>query len=246
MSDSIFWNYLEELPEQEAAWIEWERRLASWHRFNTLYTHYLRVEGHRVKQFNCPSPCEQGYPRRVVENSPSDIKAVCPEGNAETIQLKFRDILIYALRQDVLHMALCGVLQIERPSYNKWAEFGSTWYLGDYYDAASKLYYTVYLTYRAATLPEAINSLCHLHHEPFVLMTPTLRVLVPEAKQQLADKKSILLPMDAELNLQPDGSFKTRRSIAECIAPCNHRCQQPRNNKNLPIDVYKYLVYSDL
>ena len=39
MTDSIFWGYLEELPEQEAAWREWNNRLANWHRFNTFYTH---------------------------------------------------------------------------------------------------------------------------------------------------------------------------------------------------------------
>ncbi len=78
--DRIFWEYLEELPEQEAAWREWQLRLTNWHRFNTFYTHYLRVDGRRAKLLNCPSPCEQGYPRQVVENSPSDIKAVVPPG----------------------------------------------------------------------------------------------------------------------------------------------------------------------
>ena len=95
MADHIFWNYLEELPEQEAAWREWNSRLASWQRFNTFYTHYLRVEGRRIKLLNCPAPCEQGYPRQVIENSPSNIVAICPQNNADPIQLKFRDILIY-------------------------------------------------------------------------------------------------------------------------------------------------------
>ena len=27
MADNILWNYLEELPEQEAAWCEWCSRL---------------------------------------------------------------------------------------------------------------------------------------------------------------------------------------------------------------------------
>ncbi len=38
MADSIFWYYLEELPEQEAAWKEWQHSLSGWHRFNTFYT----------------------------------------------------------------------------------------------------------------------------------------------------------------------------------------------------------------
>ena len=97
MADNIFWEHLEELPEQAAAWLEWQH-LARWHRFNTFYTHYLRVEGRRVKRLNCTVPCEQGYPRQVVENSPSDITAVCTQNKADPIQLKFRDILIYSIR----------------------------------------------------------------------------------------------------------------------------------------------------
>ena len=52
--DKIFWEYLEELPEQEAPWREWQCNLAGCYRFNTFYTHYLRVEGRRAKQLNCP------------------------------------------------------------------------------------------------------------------------------------------------------------------------------------------------
>ncbi len=38
MPDWIFWKYLEKLPEQEAAWKEWQSGLAGWQRFNTFYT----------------------------------------------------------------------------------------------------------------------------------------------------------------------------------------------------------------
>ncbi|MEI8246840.1 MAG: hypothetical protein WCI51_13490 [Lentisphaerota bacterium] len=59
--DRLFWEYLEELPEHEAAWKEWQSGLMGWHSFNTLYTHYLRVEGRRVKLLNCPAPCVVNY-----------------------------------------------------------------------------------------------------------------------------------------------------------------------------------------
>ena len=113
MADRVIWNYLEELPAQEAAFYEWTQCLSGWHRFNTFYTHYLRVENKRAKLLNCPSPCEQSYPRQVVENSPSDITAVCPQEKADPIRLKFRDILIYALRRETLHKALCASLNIK-------------------------------------------------------------------------------------------------------------------------------------
>ena len=112
MPDRICWNFLEELPEYETIWIEWSCRLAGWYRFNAFYTHYLRVEDIRVKLLNCPSPCEQGYPRQVIENFPSNIVAVCPQNKADPIQLRFRDILIYSIRRESLHQVLCVSLRI--------------------------------------------------------------------------------------------------------------------------------------
>ena len=241
MADRIFWNYLEKLPEQEAAWSEWRHGLANWHCFNTFYTHYLRVEGRRIKALNCPSPCEQGYPRQVVENSPSDIKAVCPEGKAVPLRLNFRDILIYSLRYEAFHHKLCVALKILPTEYSVLGS-GNTWHLGDYFCTVGKLYYTVYLTYRTAALNETISSLCQLCHKPFMLLTPTGRGLMPEAQQLLAMNNCILLSMEAELILQPDGSFKTLRGIK---LP-EHGYSQAVHNRILPIEAYKYLVYKDL
>jgi len=95
ISDRALWEYLDELPEQEAAFYEWRRSLSNWYRFNTFYTHYLRVANNCAKFLECATPCELGCPRQVVGNSPSDITSVCSQEKADPIQLKFRDILIY-------------------------------------------------------------------------------------------------------------------------------------------------------
>ncbi len=238
MADSIFWHYLEELPEQEAAWKEWNSRLANWHRFNTFYTHYLRVEGRRAKQLNCPSPCEQGYPRQVVENSPSDITAVCPQDKADPIRLKFRDILIYSLRYEAFHKVLCASLNIKYSAERR-IEHANVWHLGDYSGTE------VYITYRTSTLTDTISSLYLLLQKPFILMVPTVKNITPEIQQFMAKNNSILLSMVDELNLQQDGSFKPKRSIPECMKSCNHRCQQRYQSKILPIEAYRYLAYNE-
>ena len=237
MADRIFWNYLEELLEQEAAWKEWQHGLSGWHLFNTFYTHYLRVEGRRVKLLNCPAPCEQGYPRQIVENSPSDITAVCPQSQAEPIQLKFRDILIYSLRREALHQAICIALQINPAEYGVPGS-GITWYLGDYSGTE------VYLTYKTSTLTDTISSLYILLQKPFILMVPTVKNVTPEIQQFLARNNSILFSMADELNLQQDGSFKPKRSISQCMKSYNQPCPQRYQSKILPIEAYKYAVYS--
>jgi len=240
MTDRILWEYLEELPEQEAAWKDWQH-LAGWHRFNTFYTHYLRVEGRRVKLLNCPAPCEQGYPRQVVENSPSDIKAVCPQNNADPIQLKFRDILIYALRRETLYKALCASLNIKY-SADRRTEHAHVWHLGDHSGTE------VYFTYRTApaVFADTISSLYLSQQKPFILMVPTVKNITPEIQQFFAKNNSILLSMADELHLQPDGSFKVVQSISECMTLHDQDCPHAAQNKMLPIEVYKYLVYKDL
>ena len=206
MRDTTFWHYLAELPEQEAAWKEWQSGLTGWHRFNTFYTHYLRVEGRRVKLLNCLTPCEQGYPRQVVENSPSDIKAVCPQNQADPIQLKFRDILIYTLRRETLHQALCASLNIKY-SADRRTEHANLWHLGDYSGTE------VYITYRIAPaiLADTISSLYLSQQTQFMLMVPTTKNVTPEIKQFMAKNNSVLFSMADELTLQTDGSFKPVR-----------------------------------
>jgi len=235
--DKIFWEYLEELPEQEAAWREWQSGLSGWHRFNTFYTHYLRVEGRRVKLLNCLTPCEQGYPRQVVENSPSDIKAVCPQNNADPIQLKFRDILIYSIRREAIHQAICASLNIKY-SADRRKEHEHIWHLGDHSGTE------VYLTYETSTLTDTISSIYLLHQKPFILMVPTVKNITPEIQQFMAKNNSILLSMADELSLQTNGSFKPVRGIAECMKSCNQPCPQRYQSRILPIEAYKYLFYS--
>jgi len=211
MVDRILWNYLEWLPEQEAAWREWQC-LAGWHRFNTFYTHYLRVEDRRAKLLNCPAPCEHGDPRHVVENSPSDIKAVCPQNKADPIQLKFRDILIYSIRREVLHQALCASLNIKY-SADRRKEHEHVWHLGDYSGTE------VYITYRTApaVFADTISSLYLSQQAPFILMVPTVKNITPELQQFMAKNNSILFSMADELHLQTDGSFKSISNIPECM-----------------------------
>ena len=210
MADNILWNCLEELPVQEAALKEWQSILMGWHSFNTSYTHFLRVEYRRVKQLSCPSPCEQGYPRQVVENFPSDIKTVCPQNQADPIQLKFRDILIYSIRQEALHQALCTSLKIKY-SEDRRKEHEHVWHLGEYSGTE------VYITYRTAILSDSISLLYLSQQAPFILMVPTMNNITPEIQLFMVKNNSILFSMADELRLHPDGSFRVKRTIQECM-----------------------------
>ena len=167
---------------------------------------YLRVDGRRAKLLNCPAPCEQGYPRQVVENSPSNIIAICQQNHADPIQLKFRDILIYSLRHEALHRALCTSLNI-RYLADRRKKYVHIWHLGDYSGTE------VYLTYETSTLTDTISLLYLSQQAPFILMAPTRKNITPEMQQFIDKNKFILLSIADELTLQTDGSFKSVRNI---------------------------------
>ena len=161
-----------------------------------------------TKLLNCPAPCEQGYPRQVVENSPSNIIAICQQNHADPIQLKFRDILIYSLRHEALHRALCTSLNI-RYLADRRKKYVHIWHLGDYSGTE------VYLTYETSTLTDTISLLYLSQQAPFILMAPTRKNITPEMQQFIDKNKFILLSIADELTLQTDGSFKSVRNIPQ-------------------------------
>ena len=80
----------------------------------------------------------------------------------------------------------------------------------------------------------------------FILIVPTVKNITTEIQQFMANNNSVLLSMADELTLQPDGSFKPKRSISACMKLSEQGCSQVEQTPTLPIAVYKYLVYSDL
>jgi len=209
MNDSIFWEYLEELPEHKAAWIEWSRRLKGWHRFNTFYIHFVRVDNKRVKLLKCMTPYDQ-----VDEFIPVEPGSAGMQEKPACAQIKLKEILIYSLDRETLHRALCVSLNIKYAEDSR-TEHENVWHLGDYSGTE------VYLTYETSTLTDTISSLYLSHQKPFILMVPTVKNIAPEIQQFMAKNNSILLSMADELHLQPDGSFKPVCSIRECMKSSN-------------------------
>jgi len=203
--DKIFWEYLEMLPEQEITYCEWRRHLSDWHCFNTFYNYFLKVDEKHAKFLGCTTPCEFGCPRQIEENTPYDITAVCTQNKADPIPLKFRDILMYSMRHEDFHKAICASLQIEQP-LNKLSECRSTWYLGEHSGTA------VYLTCRMTELTETIGRFVNycVRRRSSLWLRPC--GMTSEAQQLLAGNDAVLLSMADEFTLQSDGSFKLLRN----------------------------------
>ncbi len=77
-------------------------------------------------------------------------------------------------------------------------------------------------------------------------MIPTRRRMTQKVQQLLDKNSSVLFSMEEKLALQPDGSFNAVHSIAECMKLPDQDCPHAAQNKMLPIEAYKYLVYKEL
>ena len=173
-----------------------------------------------------------------MENSSSDITAVCPQNQADPIQLKFRDIL--NLFHNTPGSVASGSLRLAKDQLfaDRRTEHAHAWHLGDYAGME------VYLTYKTSILADTISSIYLSHQKSFILMAPTMKNITPEIQRFMGKNSSVLFSMEAELTLQPDGSFKTVRSIPECIKSYNQPCPQAGQNTAMPIEAYKHFVYS--
>jgi len=114
------------------------------------------------------------------------------------------------LRRETLHKALCASLNIKYAEDRR-KEHEHIWHLGEYSGME------VYLTYETSTLTDTISLLYLSQQTPFMLMVPTAKNITPEIQQFMAKNNSILFSMADELTLQPDGSFRAKRNIPECM-----------------------------
>ncbi len=209
MNDGIVWEYLEELPEQTAAWCERQNHLGQWEKFSVFYRNYLKPEMVRAQSVECFTPCKYNCPREVIEEAYDDIKAVCPRHKIGPYRLKFSDTILHSLNHSSFHRALRGALKL-KPCPGDKRIFDNTWCLGEYsFKNDNNVEYPVCLTIPANSkeMTDVVEHLCDLHREPFVLLAPTRYKLSTDAARRLNVHKSVFLTLKDAFTLQDDGSL---------------------------------------
>ena len=219
MNDNRFWEYLESLPEQTAAWCEWHGHLGEWDKFSVFYQKYLKLRMNRAKTVKCRIQCECDCPRKVVENSPTDIKAVCPNNMSEPYPLEFRDILLHSLKLDKFFSALGDALELKGSQYFILA-LRNVQLLGDYTFEDGSVSSPVLITFSSSQeeMNKTIKQLCRLLEEPFILLAPTSRYFTYESSWILNKNKSIFLPLEDAVTFNDNGTFKLNE-IPKITAP---------------------------
>lgn len=104
-----FWQALEDIPEATADRREWSLRLKDdW----PEVVSYLTETGRLAGEIACPSPGDDGCPRKVVKHGDGRYRAVCGNKPAECdpIELTVEEITYVTLDRKKLASAVCKIL----------------------------------------------------------------------------------------------------------------------------------------
>lgn len=199
MPKKRFWRVLEEMPGQKAPLAVWRNRLGYWPQFDQLQHKYLLITGQRAASIECPTLCWHACPRHIVEYTPSDIEALCPEQEAPPIRIADKDLLVYGLKQSAIMKAVCDAIGIQYKPFQT-ASCHSSWRIGDFIPlpgASVPVYMSIQKGFDE--LDRVVKYLCLLHSDPIVLMAPTRRMLSADTEQILEQHKSVFMAMEEAL-----------------------------------------------
>lgn len=209
MPEQRFWRMLEELSGQIAPLAVWRNHLGDWPLFDQIRRKYLLATGQRATSLECPTPCSYVCPRRVVEYALGDIEAICPEQETPPIKIADKDLLFYGLKQSAIMKAISDAIGIaHRPSEP--AGCHSSWRIGDFIPprrASAPVY--VSMQESLSDLDRVVKTLCLLHSDSIVLLTPTRRRLSAESEQILRQNNSVFISMEEELVFTEKANLQT-------------------------------------
>lgn len=165
MTESIFWQVLDALPDLAAARAEWHRLLGD--EFESC-TPYLRPTGQIAQSL--PRANDLAY--RIVCHDSDDYVGVPPEGGP-TIQLTKADVTLYELHQRKLGEAITGTLKLER-QIQALDGVSNAWLLGRA-NQPGKMRHPVFMAFRMeeSEYREITMALGRQYPKGFVFLSPT-------------------------------------------------------------------------
>lgn len=211
------WRALETLPGFAAERLEWRRLLDDeWPILEPLF----RQTGSLVDRVWCPSPGGPDCPRRVIRHDDDRIVAVCGDHprNCDTLALNLEDIVVLELDEGRLAKVLAGPLGMRAaPS---WFRKPDLLELGTHQVAAGHGVRVVLLWARTPDQTyRAIEFLTHAVDAPFVVATPTGRLVSAEARTKIRLAGGMHVPLSDAVGANDHGALVCQLSPAEILAP---------------------------
>lgn len=205
--DDPVWDVLEDLPGNAAALFDWNIRLGAWPKYASFRKRFFQLTRDRALAVDCPTDCGLGCPRKIVEHSPDEIVAICPEREAGPIRVSMQDLRIHRIDHARFNEEICTAFGIEHRA-SKADGCRHTWRLGDFIPVAGMVFPVFFtLPDDQDGLSEVVRTLCIAHENPFVLIAPTRRRLNPVTEGLLSRRKALLLSLREEITISEDGGL---------------------------------------
>ncbi len=210
MSDLLFWRFVESTPGHCAPFCEWRLRFGDGRGFAAIQKSLLQVTGELAASVPCATDCGAGCPRKVVEEMPRSLVAVCPEREAPPYSLQEKDTLMVRLKYVAVHRQISRLLGLTGDSV-KVPGCPHTWRLGDYVPEAGFAYPVfLHIPDPEGDVTGIVRTLC-LGHNEFVMLLPTRERLSAEANDLLRRHQTIFLALAEEFRVGDDGLLVLNR-----------------------------------
>ncbi|MDP8931255.1 MAG: hypothetical protein M3O70_22465 [Actinomycetota bacterium] len=213
-----FWRAIEDTVGTSTDRLEWQELLGDeWH----VAHHLLRPTGQLAKQIACPSPGGDGCPRHVVPHRDGTFSAVCGDSprRCSTLRLSRADVAILAVDRPKLTRQLAVVFGT-RGDVSTQQELRNSYFLGRHMVAAG-LGAPVYVSFPGSRdeLREAGHTFVHLASGPFVLLTPTGRLVDLPLAERVRRSGSMLLALEDTIGLGAEGRLVGTSPAHQLLKP---------------------------
>jgi hypothetical protein len=213
---SRLWTALQAVPGLCTAAAEWRALLGDEYE---AASRFLRPEGRSAAAVPCASRAVCGCSHAVVEHGPDDVVSVCrcEPWECDTRPLTRADILLHELNLRALGDAVASALGAV-PEQASPPRVATTWGIGTLSPCAG-FRFPVYLAVpeEPDDLRRAVDGLVARADGPFLLVVPTRATVAPGCLEHLGRTHAHLLTLADDFVLDPDGTVRPRRPIAEIL-----------------------------
>ncbi len=206
-----FWPAVESLPSLAAVETEWLAHLrGDYHLIKPL----LRPRKDRASSF--PRP-DGGLPYQVIEHGRNDLVGVCQE-TGETITLSRSQLVVYELDPQRLAAQVAGALGLGAAN-RVVGQDGRLFSLGNFRPTGHSVAAFLILPSDAAEVTSGVASLISLGLSPFLILTPTRRLVTGELDLRLRSVGSATLPLVDALVVSDDGQWSIADEVIRSALP---------------------------
>lgn len=204
------WPTLEQLPSLEAVLVEWQDTLSK--DFSNAESFLIPTNRHS-REYPCTNklPCDCHH--EIIKHPSGRIVAACrcDIGECETIPIRSKDSIIYALDSKKFFDAIDEALNFTDNRTVSAAQSKNRWRVGTHRETSSTIYFLAESTDEGFL--RELGELIIAEPTPFILLAPSDQFKTATIELILQKHRSVLVPLSLLLSLKSPGKFTITQSI---------------------------------